>query len=108
MTKNHLVVLCVLFLRVSSHEDDEALVEIENNDESEYKNNIVGDNGNYNRNGKFLSYSNSFVDFIIQTPNNNVLNNGGDFFDFLRDSYPLPAGEYSFILFTIHCLVIVI
>lgn len=82
----------------SAHSDyDEAFVETVYDEES--RNSMYGDGvppNNVDRNGRLLySYpQNPLINIMMQTAAPNyVPKNPNDFFDFLRDSYPLPGGK---------------
>lgn len=98
------ILILISIVRNVTCDEDEATIEIE------AVNSVHGINGpsifdaiqklttNYedDRNGKVLwSYPQSpIIDLVMQSAAPNyVPKNGDDFFDFLRDSYPLPGGK---------------
>ncbi|XP_022831655.1 glucose dehydrogenase [FAD, quinone]-like [Spodoptera litura] len=101
--------LAYFLLFGSAHSDyDEAFVETVNDEESRIY--VYGDEvplDRVDRNGRLLySYpQNPIINIMMQTAAPNyVPKNPNDFFDFLRDSYPLPGGlkspydEYDYVI----------
>lgn len=96
--------LSILFIGSISSDIDEAVVEtVEIQEENEIPNTFKTET----RNGKLLfSYPpNPIVDMVMQSQSTNYASNKGDFFEFLRDSYPLPDGKYDhyYVCCIIHC-----
>lgn len=82
--------LSILFIGILSSDIEEAVVEIE---EVQGENETPDSFKAQIRNGKLLfSYPDSpIVDMVMQSTE--YVPNNGDFFGFLRDSYPLPGGK---------------
>lgn len=87
--KRKLFIVFVSFLIGSLAFDDEVTVEIIDENDSEQT--IT------NENGRAFSYPQSpLLNLLFQSAAINYApKTPGDVFDFLRDSYPLPGGEFS-------------
>lgn len=93
--------LSILFISTLSSDIDEAVVEtVDIQEENEIPNSFKSET----RNGKLLfSYPPSpIVDMAMQSQSAHYATKNGDFFDFLRDSYPLPDGKYDHTFFLPH------
>lgn len=93
--------LSILFIGSISSDTDEAVVEtVDIQEENEIPNSFKAET----RNGKLLfSYPHSpIVDMVVQSQSAHYASNNGDFFEFLRDPYPLPDGKYDHTLCLLH------
>lgn len=95
--------LSILFIGSISSDIDEAVVEtVDIQEDNEIPNTLKSET----RNGKLLfSYPPSpIVDMVMQSQSAHYATKNGDFFEFLRDSYPLPDGKYDHSLYLLHNL----
>lgn len=95
-----LFILVILSLGSTTNGDEEAVVETVSDDIEELRNYISNDEDQTElegRKGRLLySYrQNPMIDIVLQTAAPNyVPKHPDDIFDFLRDSFPLPGGEF--------------
>lgn len=96
-------ILSILFIGSVSSDIDEAVVEtVDIEDENEIPNSFKSET----RNGKLLfSYPhNPIVDMVMHSQSAHYGTNKGDFFEVLRDPYPLPDGKYDRPIYLVHNL----
>ncbi|PZC83561.1 hypothetical protein B5X24_HaOG207544 [Helicoverpa armigera] len=107
MFQKTVLILTIIAFASTKNSDEEAIVETVDSFE-DTRNNEYGDGSHQDSRAGRLLYSNRqnpMIELLMQTASTNyVPKNTEDFFDFLRDSYPLPGvlkapyAEYDYII----------
>lgn len=110
MFKKYFVIITIIVVgSLGDDDDDEAIIDILDSEtyqsiNSNYNNGYDTENS-ANKNSSLFTYSQSqILDMLLQSGNTDPVLQSRDYFDFLRDSYPLPEGlkapyaEYDYVI----------